>query len=127
MQDSCRLDQLKDLQMMRALSTRLSLKVHDRIDRLKFEKQNEQHSQNLYSKFSIIKMVEETERLLMDVMGMNGSSIEIVAQNLPEKLFGDATRIKQVLTNLIENGILYATCDKTIILKIKYLESREIL
>ena len=58
MQDSCRLDQLKDLQMMRALSTRLSLKVHDRIDRLKFEKQNEQHSQNLYSKFSIIKMVE---------------------------------------------------------------------
>ena len=58
---------------------------------------------------------------------MNGSSIEIVAQNLPEKLFGDATRIKQVLTNLIENGILYATCDKTIILKIKYLESREIL
>ena len=127
MQDSCRLDQLKDLQMMRALSTRLSLKVHDRIDRLKFEKQNEQHSQNLYSKFSIIKMVEETERLLMDVMGMNGSSIEIVAQNLPEKLFGDATRIKQVLTNLIENGILYATCDKKIILKIKYLESREIL
>lgn len=58
--------------------------------------------------FDLRAAVEETMELYRERAGSKGITMtDVIASEIPMRLFGDLTRVKQVLANLISNGIKF--------------------
>jgi signal transduction histidine kinase/ActR/RegA family two-component response regulator len=75
--------------------------------------------------FSVAKVVEETYGLLSVKANEKGlDMLYLVDPNVPGEVLGDSTRLRQVLLNLVANGIKF-THKGDILIWVKMLESNE--
>jgi signal transduction histidine kinase len=99
--------------------------MRDRVDWLRFQFETAQHSRNLYREFSIAQMIQEIEELLNTTSNFESKTFNVeIDERVPPALFGDETRIRQVLTNLLENSIEHSTLSKVIKVNVQYSNKR---
>jgi PAS domain S-box-containing protein len=76
------------------------------------------------SHFSTVKELESTQKLFWAKCSEKSIDLITTANNLPSALFGDITRIKQVVHNLLGNAIKFSFEEKKIYLTIDYRDQR---
>ncbi|SKA76098.1 two-component system, OmpR family, phosphate regulon sensor histidine kinase PhoR [Clostridium sp. USBA 49] len=67
----------------------------------------EQHREGKLEEFNINEVIEEVYNLMKNIAESKGVNIKIVGENLPT-IVGDRDRFKQMIINLVDNGIKYS-------------------
>ncbi len=117
------IDKRNKLQIIKESGSSLLMIINDILDFSKIEN----NKLVLEKKILFISNIfTHTVELFFGVAKEKDISIILnIDEKLPEKIIGDSTRIKQVLSNLLSNAIKFANTSSKVIVNVDYLEEVE--